>query len=191
MRCVGRKTGVADTFFTICAPLPTSTKSLRDQAITATSQNHSSTSISLFCQKLLPLPLQSPSGRLADPGLGSALKVQFKVGSKFPSPAINNWPGIFQASRILIITSTPLIMKTNNKRKLSKAPGGQTKRQKTQTGNSKPKRPVSVDALSWKTVDVPEMFDDAEGFYGLEVVEGVDIVNKDGTVQFVSLTFWS
>ncbi|KAK0617281.1 P-loop containing nucleoside triphosphate hydrolase protein [Immersiella caudata] len=77
-------------------------------------------------------------------------------------------------------------MKTNNKRKLSKAPGGQTKRQKTQAGNSKPKRPVSVDALSWKTVDVPEMFDDAEGFYGLEVVEGVDIVNKDGTVQFIA-----
>jgi ATP-dependent RNA helicase DDX24/MAK5 len=45
---------------------------------------------------------------------------------------------------------------------------------------------MSVNALSWKTVDVPEMFDDAEGFYGLEVVEGVDIVKKDGTVQFVS-----
>ncbi|KAK0641022.1 P-loop containing nucleoside triphosphate hydrolase protein [Cercophora newfieldiana] len=77
-------------------------------------------------------------------------------------------------------------MGTNNKRKLSKAPGGQTKRRKTHGGDSKPKRPMSVDALSWKTVDVPEMFDDAEGFYGLEVVEGVDIVNKDGTVQFIA-----
>jgi ATP-dependent RNA helicase DDX24/MAK5 len=96
----------------------------------------------------------------------------------------------FSASRILITASKPLTMKTNNKRKFSKAPGGQTKRRKTQVGDSKPKRPVSVDALSWKTVDVPEMFDDAEGFYGLEVVEGVDIVNKDGTVQFVSFELW-
>ncbi|KAK4453952.1 P-loop containing nucleoside triphosphate hydrolase protein [Podospora aff. communis PSN243] len=75
---------------------------------------------------------------------------------------------------------------TNNKRKFPKVPGaGQTKRRKTQAGDSK-KRPVSVDALSWKSVDVPEMFDDAEGFYGLEVVEGVDVVNKDGTVQFIA-----
>jgi len=81
-------------------------------------------------------------------------------------------------------------MKTDNKRKLSKAAGGPPKRRKTQGGDAnakaKEKRAVNVDALSWKTVDVPEMFDDAEGFYGLEVVEGVDIVKEGGTVQFVS-----
>lgn len=78
-------------------------------------------------------------------------------------------------------------MPANGKRKLPKGGvPGQAKRRKTQA-NGAPKRAVNVDALSWKTVDVPEMFDDAEGFYGLEVVEGVDIV-KDigGTVQFVS-----
>ena len=78
-------------------------------------------------------------------------------------------------------------MPANGKRKLPKAGlPGQAKRRRTQA-NGAPKRAVNVDALSWKTVDVPEMFDDAEGFYGLEVVEGVDIV-KDigGTVQFVS-----
>ncbi|KAK0743093.1 P-loop containing nucleoside triphosphate hydrolase protein [Schizothecium vesticola] len=78
-------------------------------------------------------------------------------------------------------------MPADGKRKLPKAGlPGQAKRRKTQA-NGAPKRAVNVDALSWKTVDVPEMFDDAEGFYGLEVVEGVDIV-KDigGTVQFVT-----
>ena len=76
-------------------------------------------------------------------------------------------------------------MPADNKRKMPKAPAGQAKRRKTQT-SSGPKRVVAVDALSWKTVDVPEMFDDAEGFYGLEVVEGVDIVKDGGTVKFVS-----
>ncbi|KAK5653347.1 hypothetical protein OQA88_9039 [Cercophora sp. LCS_1] len=71
---------------------------------------------------------------------------------------------------------------------------GQSKRQKTQPGKQSAKKaagalakkPVSIDALRWKTVDVPEMFDDAEGFYGLEVVEGVEIVKNGGTVQFVA-----
>jgi len=92
----------------------------------------------------------------------------------------------FSCIAILITTSKTLTMKPSNKRKAAKAPGGEPKRQKAQAGGSKPKRPVSVDALSWKTVDVPEMYNDAEGFYGLEVVEGVDIVNHNGTVQFVS-----
>ncbi len=77
-------------------------------------------------------------------------------------------------------------MTADKKRKLSKGPGGQSKRQKTQLTKKTPKQLVSVDALSWKTVDVPEMFNDAEGFYGLEVVEGVDIVREGDTVKFVS-----
>jgi ATP-dependent RNA helicase DDX24/MAK5 len=32
------------------------------------------------------------------------------------------------------------------------------------------------------------MFDDAEGFYGLEEVEGVDVVRDGDTVKFVSIT---
>ena len=76
-------------------------------------------------------------------------------------------------------------MKNEKKRKPSGAPTGRPKRRKMHSGDAKEKRPVSVDALAWKTVDVPEMFDDAEGFYGLEVVEGVDIVKDGGAVQFV------
>ncbi|KAH6842942.1 P-loop containing nucleoside triphosphate hydrolase protein [Chaetomium sp. MPI-CAGE-AT-0009] len=63
-----------------------------------------------------------------------------------------------------------------------KAPGASSKRQKSNAG----KRVTSVDSLAWKTVDVPEMFDDAEGFYGLEEVEGVEIVRDGDTVKFVA-----
>ncbi|KXX76962.1 ATP-dependent RNA helicase mak-5 [Madurella mycetomatis] len=68
--------------------------------------------------------------------------------------------------------------------KRSKAPNINSKRQKTNVT----KRITSVHALAWKSVDVPEMFDDAEGFYGLEEVEGVDIVREGNTVKFVSIS---
>ena len=47
------------------------------------------------------------------------------------------------------------------------------------------KRRVAVDALPWNEVQMPEMFDDAEGFYGLEEVDGVEIIRDGGKVQFV------
>ena len=34
---------------------------------------------------------------------------------------------------------------------------------------------VIVDDLQWKEIDVPERLEDAEGFFGLEEIEGVDI----------------
>lgn len=51
------------------------------------------------------------------------------------------------------------------------------------------KRPIAMDALPWNEVEMPEMFDDAEGFLGLEEVEGVEIVREGGTVQFVGFLF--
>ncbi|KAK4042346.1 P-loop containing nucleoside triphosphate hydrolase protein [Parachaetomium inaequale] len=66
--------------------------------------------------------------------------------------------------------------------KRPKAPGASSKRQKSNAG----KRVTSVNSLAWKSVEVPEMFDDAEGFYGLEEVEGVDIVREGDTVKFVA-----
>lgn len=61
------------------------------------------------------------------------------------------------------------------------------KRQKIETTkNSKPKRAVAVDALPWNEVTMPDMFNDAEGFFGLEEVEGVEIVKDGGNVKFVS-----
>ena len=81
-------------------------------------------------------------------------------------------------------------MAVDKKRKRSE---GQTKRPKA-AGAAAPKRQksnagkrvTSVNSLSWKSVEVPEMFDDAEGFYGLEEVEGVEIVRDGNTVKFVS-----
>jgi ATP-dependent RNA helicase DDX24/MAK5 len=78
--------------------------------------------------------------------------------------------------------------------KKRKRPGGHGKRPQTPVAGAKRqktsngKRVTSVDSLAWKSVDVPEMFDDAEGFYGLEEVEGVDVVREGNTVKFVSRT---
>lgn len=45
--------------------------------------------------------------------------------------------------------------------------------------------PVALDALSWKEVETLDMFEDAEGFYGLEEVEDVEVVRIGNGVQFV------
>ncbi|KAK4127275.1 DEAD-domain-containing protein [Parathielavia appendiculata] len=73
-------------------------------------------------------------------------------------------------------------MAIDKKRKRTEAPGANFKRQRSNAG----KRVTSVDSLAWKSVEVPEMFNDAEGFYGLEEVEGVDIIREGNTVKFVN-----
>ncbi len=72
------------------------------------------------------------------------------------------------------------------KRKISTTTGKKlpVKRTKLQV-SLRAKRPVAVDDLPWRSVDVPEMFDDAEGFFGLEEIEGVDVVRNGDTVEFV------
>lgn len=47
--------------------------------------------------------------------------------------------------------------------------------------------PVNLDALRWNEVQLPDMFDDAEGFFGLEEIDGVEVVRSGDTVQFVRL----
>jgi ATP-dependent RNA helicase DDX24/MAK5 len=47
------------------------------------------------------------------------------------------------------------------------------------------KLPVALDALPWNEVEMPDMFEDAEGFYGLEEVEDVEVVREGNRVQFV------
>lgn len=56
----------------------------------------------------------------------------------------------------------------------------------TATTASRSERTLAAHALPWKTVDIPEMFDDAEGFYGLEEVTGVEVVRNGNTVKFVA-----
>lgn len=48
------------------------------------------------------------------------------------------------------------------------------------------KRAVALDALPWNEVEMPDMFEDAEGFFGLEEVEGIEVIREGGTVKFVS-----
>ena len=82
-------------------------------------------------------------------------------------------------------------MGEQNKRKRGPAPNKQAKRRKGSqpVAAAKPKRAVDINALSWRTVDVTGMLDDAEGFYGLEEVGGVEIVRHGNTVQFVSSAY--
>ncbi len=81
---------------------------------------------------------------------------------------------------------------SQKKRKLAGSAGKSSAQKRRKAGSSshappanKTKRVVSADALQWRSVEVPEMFDDAEGFFGLEEVEGVDVVRDGNTVQFV------
>jgi ATP-dependent RNA helicase DDX24/MAK5 len=44
---------------------------------------------------------------------------------------------------------------------------------------------VAVEDLNWKEVALPDRMEDATGFFGLEEIEGVDIIKQSGgEVQF-------
>lgn len=49
-----------------------------------------------------------------------------------------------------------------------------------------PRRAVTAADLMWKPVDMPDMFNDADGFMGLEVIENVEIVREGKGVKFVT-----
>ncbi|KAI1824272.1 ATP-dependent RNA helicase MAK5 [Xylaria intraflava] len=75
------------------------------------------------------------------------------------------------------------------KRKLSTGGSSSAKRTKTSSATRKSKartkRSVGIDSLPWSKAKLPDMFNDAEGFYGLEEVEGVDVVrNSENIVEF-------
>ncbi|KAI0164045.1 ATP-dependent RNA helicase MAK5 [Xylariaceae sp. FL1272] len=64
-----------------------------------------------------------------------------------------------------------------------------SKRTKTVSALQKPrkkaKRSVGVDSLRWSKAKLPDMFNDAEGFYGLEEVDDVEVIrNSDNTIEF-------
>ena len=43
---------------------------------------------------------------------------------------------------------------------------------------------VSLNQLKWTEVALPDQFEDAEGFYGLEEIEDVEVVREGAKVQF-------
>jgi len=74
-------------------------------------------------------------------------------------------------------------------RPASKAGSHSEKRQKIEVPKKNAvvqKRQVAADALPWNEVEMPELFDDAEGFFGLDEVEGVEIVREGGLVKFIT-----
>lgn len=96
------------------------------------------------------------------------------VGSNLEAKMVDN-----QKKRKLPAALSGASAKNNGKRR--KASGNQKVA-------AKPKRVVEASSLAWKSVDLPEMFNDAEGFFGLEEVTGVEVVRNGNTVKFVSET---
>lgn len=45
---------------------------------------------------------------------------------------------------------------------------------------------VTLDEINWKEVPMPDRLEDAEGFFGLEEIGGVDVIRANGTgeIQF-------
>lgn len=43
---------------------------------------------------------------------------------------------------------------------------------------------VALDNLAWKEVTLPEQLEDAEGFFGLEEIDDVEVVRDEGVVQY-------
>lgn len=51
----------------------------------------------------------------------------------------------------------------------------------------KKSRAIRGDELAWREVELPEGMDDLEGFYGLEEIDGVDIIkDQNGTLSFAA-----
>ncbi|KAI0169295.1 DEAD-domain-containing protein [Hypoxylon sp. FL1284] len=47
------------------------------------------------------------------------------------------------------------------------------------------RKPTSANSLRWTKAKLPDMFNDAEGFYGLEEVDDVEVIrNADNTIEF-------
>jgi ATP-dependent RNA helicase DDX24/MAK5 len=66
----------------------------------------------------------------------------------------------------------------SKKRQKIEAPVQTTKKGKS--SNALSKGIVTVDDLDWKAVALPDRLEDAEGFFGLEEIEGVDVLKPEG-----------
>ncbi|EEH17383.1 ATP-dependent RNA helicase MAK5 [Paracoccidioides brasiliensis Pb03] len=73
-------------------------------------------------------------------------------------------------------------MAIKRERELRDASLKSKKRQRVQVSGDETEV-VGIDDLDWKEVALPDRLDDAEGFFGLEEIEGVDIVRPAGQGQ--------
>ena len=61
------------------------------------------------------------------------------------------------------------------------------KRQRIEaTPGTKSSTPTALHALNWKVVPLPDRLEDAEGFFGLEEIEDVEVVRdaQSGKIEF-------
>ncbi|KAF3903980.1 hypothetical protein AA313_de0201250 [Arthrobotrys entomopaga] len=63
-----------------------------------------------------------------------------------------------------------------------------TKASKKVQGITKRWKTVTADSLKWREVDMPDRLDDVEGFFGLEEIDDVQVVNTNGILQFKAAT---
>lgn len=72
-----------------------------------------------------------------------------------------------------------------------------SKRAKVQQDSTEEEAPeqqfVGIDDLEWKEVQLPDRLDDVGGFFGLEEIEGVDIVRPktNGQIKFKAGLDWN
>jgi hypothetical protein len=82
-------------------------------------------------------------------------------------------------------------MAINDKKRPRPTPSlSQRSKKRQRTDHAPPgaqKIQVNLDGLAWNEVQLPHMFEDADGFFGLEEIEGVDVVRDGNTVKFVCL----
>jgi len=84
----------------------------------------------------------------------------------------------------------PLLTAKGARGNETRAPQRQSKKRKRDTddrSSANAKKQISTgavgldaDALHWKEVALPNHFDDAEGFFGLEEIEGVEVLRLEG-----------
>ncbi|KAF3917709.1 hypothetical protein ABW20_dc0100256 [Dactylellina cionopaga] len=65
---------------------------------------------------------------------------------------------------------------------------GSVRSSKAVQGIPKRWKTVTTDSLKWRKVDMPDRLDDVEGFYGLEEIDDVQIINNNGILEFKAAT---
>lgn len=116
----------------------------------------------------------------------------WKTLKVLPAKKFNEHPSPHKLHQFSNINLRIFKMATESKKRPISAPNASQKSKKRQKveppakTQTVEKRSVAQDALPWNEVKLPDMFDDAEGFFGLEEVEGVEVIKEGEILRFVS-----
>jgi ATP-dependent RNA helicase DDX24/MAK5 len=77
-------------------------------------------------------------------------------------------------------------MRARKRQKVEQPSVAERPAKKAKTSNTK--KPVRLDKLPWKDVDLPDRMDDYEGFFGLEEIDDVEVLRDEATghVSYIS-----